>query len=184
LKREAAALKEIKEAVGQEGFAKKVFEKVFDEDVVRLLGMEDMWRSREKPVPLRWGVVDVEGLEGVAADDQKVWDLKENIAVFRDRYQARVSCDWVWFGFNIDCSLNRLSVRWKAIQKPDSVEVLTFDKDDVDTLDFVASTANIRSTIFSIPTKSKFDIKRTPPQPSQPSLNVPSSQISFCCGLC
>jgi ubiquitin-like 1-activating enzyme E1 B len=62
--------------------------------------------------------------------------------------------------------LNRLSVRWKEIQKPDSVQVLTFDKDDVDTLDFVASTANIRSTIFSIPTKSKFDIKRISPKNS------------------
>jgi ubiquitin-like 1-activating enzyme E1 B len=91
LKREAAALKEIKAAVGQEGFAKKVFEKVFDEDVVRLLGMEDMWRSREKPVPLRWGEVDVDGLEGVAADDQKVWDLRENIAVFRDRFDPAQS---------------------------------------------------------------------------------------------
>lgn len=165
LKREAAALKEIKAAVGQEGFAQKVFEKVFDEDVVRLLGMEDMWRSREKPVPLRLGDVDVEGLEGVGADDQKVWDLRENIAVFRDRYELAFPVLWIrkFFGWGVDCSLNRLSVRWKAIQKPDSVQVLTFDKDDVDTLDFVASTANIRSTIFSIPAKSKFDIKRTKP---------------------
>jgi ubiquitin-like 1-activating enzyme E1 B len=56
--------------------------------------------------------------------------------------------------------LDRLSQRWKAIQTPDAVQVLTFDKDDVDTLDFVSSTSNIRSTIFSIPSKSKFDIKR------------------------
>jgi ubiquitin-like 1-activating enzyme E1 B len=42
------------------------------------------------------------------------------------------------------------------------VQVLSFDKDDVDTLDFVAATSNIRSAIFSIPTKSKFDIKRFP----------------------
>jgi ubiquitin-like 1-activating enzyme E1 B len=55
-----------------------------------------------------------------------------------------------------------LSARWEAIQTPDAVQVLTFDKDDVDTLDFVSSTANIRSTIFSIAPKSKFDIKRSP----------------------
>ena len=42
------------------------------------------------------------------------------------------------------------------------MQVLSFDKDDVDTLDFVAATSNIRSIIFSIPTKSKFDIKRLP----------------------
>ena len=39
--------------------------------------------------------------------------------------------------------------------------VLAFDKDDDDALDFVAASANLRSTIFSIETKSKFDIKRT-----------------------
>jgi ubiquitin-like 1-activating enzyme E1 B len=64
---------------------------------------------------------------------------------------------------NANCSLNRLSHRWKAIQSPDTIQVLTFDKDDMDTLDFVASTSNIRSTIFSIPPKSKFDIKRLYP---------------------
>ena len=38
--------------------------------------------------------------------------------------------------------------------------VLTFDKDDEDTLDFVAASANLRSTIFGIESKSKFDIKQ------------------------
>jgi ubiquitin-like 1-activating enzyme E1 B len=38
--------------------------------------------------------------------------------------------------------------------------VLTFDKDDDDALDFVAASANLRSLIFGIETKSKFEIKR------------------------
>jgi len=38
--------------------------------------------------------------------------------------------------------------------------VLTFDKDDEDTLDFVAATANMRAIIFGIEPRSKFDIKR------------------------
>ena len=38
--------------------------------------------------------------------------------------------------------------------------VLTFDKDDEDTLDFVAASANLRSIIFGIESKSKFDIKQ------------------------
>lgn len=36
---------------------------------------------------------------------------------------------------------------------------ITFDKDDNDTLDFVAASANIRSHIFHIPTHTKFQIK-------------------------
>src|SRR5271168_2307300 len=38
--------------------------------------------------------------------------------------------------------------------------VLTFDKDDIDTLDFVTASANLRSIIFGIETKSRFDIKQ------------------------
>ena len=38
--------------------------------------------------------------------------------------------------------------------------MLTFDKDDEDTLDFVAASANLRSTIFGIESKSKFDVKQ------------------------
>lgn len=38
--------------------------------------------------------------------------------------------------------------------------IIIFDKDDEDTLDFVAASANLRSTIFGIETKSRFDIKQ------------------------
>ena len=62
------------------------------------------------------------------------------------------------------CSLRRLSARLQEAQagvaNGDASPVLTFDKDDDDTLDFVAASANLRSLIFGIETKSKFDIKR------------------------
>ena len=38
--------------------------------------------------------------------------------------------------------------------------MLTFDKDDDDTLDFVAASSNLRSIIFGIEPRSKFDIKQ------------------------
>jgi ubiquitin-like 1-activating enzyme E1 B len=38
--------------------------------------------------------------------------------------------------------------------------IITFDKDDIDTLDFVSASANIRSIVFGIETKSRFDIKQ------------------------
>lgn len=41
----------------------------------------------------------------------------------------------------------------------DAEPFIEFDKDDEDTLDFVASSANIRAIIFGIETKSRFDIK-------------------------
>lgn len=61
-------------------------------------------------------------------------------------------------------SLRRLSTRLQTSQtqsRSDAVApVLTFDKDDDDTLDFVAASANLRSIIFGIESKSKFDIKQ------------------------
>ena len=38
--------------------------------------------------------------------------------------------------------------------------IITFDKDDEDTLDFVAAGSNLRSIVFGIETKSRFDIKQ------------------------
>ena len=61
-------------------------------------------------------------------------------------------------------SLHRLSTRLQTSQAQSGADaaapVLTFDKDDDDTLDFVAASANLRSIIFGIEVKSKFDIKQ------------------------
>ncbi|CBF86880.1 hypothetical protein AN2450.2 [Aspergillus nidulans FGSC A4] len=146
LQREARALKEIRQSMGSAEFAQKVFDKVFKEDINRLRGMEDMWTSRKAPEPL-----DFKELEGtlstvepeVSLKDQRVWTVSENLAVFKD-------------------SLDRLSKRLKTLQSEESGSpaVLVFDKDDVDTLDFVTASANLRATIFGIEPKSKFDTKQ------------------------
>jgi ubiquitin-like 1-activating enzyme E1 B len=89
LKLEADALKEIKQAIGTKDFANKVFEKVFNTDIQRLLSMSDMWKSRTPPIPLKYSdfiLPSNERMEEIAKDDQKVWDLQENIAVFKHRY--------------------------------------------------------------------------------------------------
>lgn len=59
--------------------------------------------------------------------------------------------------------MERLSKRLKTLQettKDGLKPILIFDKDDVDTLDFVTASANLRATIFGIEPKSKFDTKR------------------------
>jgi ubiquitin-like 1-activating enzyme E1 B len=49
----------------------------------------------------------------------------------------------------------------KSTSNGNSAEpVIAFDKDDEDTLDFVTASANIRSIIFGIDTRSRFDIKQ------------------------
>ncbi|EEA28782.1 E1 ubiquitin-activating protein uba2 [Talaromyces marneffei ATCC 18224] len=147
LRREAKALKAIRESMGTEGFAQKVFDKVFKEDIERLCAMEDMWKTRKPPTALNYESLQerASSVEAtISQNDQKVWTLEEDFAVFKD-------------------SLHRLSIRLRELQanKSGNIEpIITFDKDDVDTLDFVAASANLRSVIFGIESKSKFDIKQ------------------------
>lgn len=149
LKEEAQALKKIRESMGSDDFAKQVFEKVFKEDIERLVKMEDMWKDKTPPEPLSYDKLAEEATNvdpAVTQSDQNVWTTVENFVVFRD-------------------SLSRLAKRFSeeqsaALQKGGPSAVITFDKDDDDTLDFVTATANLRAQIFGIETKSKFDVKQ------------------------
>lgn len=129
-------------------FAQSVFKKVFTTDIERLRSMEDMWKNRTPPEPMDYAKMLEVAKEidtGVAKKDQKTWSLAENYVVFAD-------------------SLHRLAKRMRELKvnsrESDAPPILSFDKDDEDTLDFVAASANLRSSIFSIELKSKFDIKR------------------------
>ena len=91
LRKEAQALKEIRQSMGSTEFPRKVFEKVFKEDIDRLRGMEDMWKSRKPPEPLDFDKLEEESSSietTVSNNDQKVWSLAEDFVVFKDRYEA------------------------------------------------------------------------------------------------
>ncbi|KAG5916867.1 hypothetical protein E4U61_003249 [Claviceps capensis] len=150
LRRESAALKKIRDAVGTDEFPRMLFDKVYHSDVERLRSVEDLWKSRRRPDPFQYESLSAQATEAMASkdkilnDDQRIWTLEENFVVFKD-------------------SLDRLSRRMMELKRtkdPEQPEpAITFDKDDIDTLDFVASSANIRSTMFGIDRKSRFDIK-------------------------
>ncbi|RDW85741.1 hypothetical protein BP5796_04066 [Coleophoma crateriformis] len=151
LRQESQALKKIKEAMGTSEFPQLLFDKVYKDDILRLRSMEDMWKTRRPPEALDYATVlktaEESALvkEDVIKDGQRIWNLEENLLVFKD-------------------SLERLSARLqaeKAVATADSAEpVIMFDKDDDDTLDFVAASSNLRSLIFGIECKSRFDIKQ------------------------
>jgi len=148
LRKEAQALKKIRESMGSEDFPRLIFEKVYKEDIDRLRSMEEMWKSRKPPESLDFETLSRDALgvgSAVAQQDQKVWSLAENFAVFND-------------------SLRRLSNRLDELKANADIgnapPILTFDKDDKDTLGFVAASSNLRSHIFGIETRSEFDIKQ------------------------
>lgn len=74
--------------MGSDDFVEKIFNKVFTDDVNRLRGMEDMWKSRAPPEPLSYETLreQAKAVEStIPCDDQKVWTLVEDFAVFQDR---------------------------------------------------------------------------------------------------
>ncbi|KAF4626952.1 hypothetical protein G7Y89_g11199 [Cudoniella acicularis] len=151
LRQESQALKKIREAMGTPSFPQLLFDKVYKDDITRLRSMEEMWKTRRPPEPLNYDgiiekAVDVEtSKDKILKDGQRVWNLEENVIVFKD-------------------SLERLSKRMAEMQSSanghSAEPVITFDKDDDDTLDFVTASANLRSIVFGIETKSRFDIKQ------------------------
>ncbi|KAI0901280.1 hypothetical protein F4806DRAFT_451702 [Annulohypoxylon nitens] len=151
LKKEAEALRLIRESVGTEHFPQMLFDKVFNADINRLCSMKDMWKSREPPKPIEYKTLVDQASGAIASKDkvlndgQRIWTLEENLVVFNDsldRLSKRM--------------LKLLAARGEGEPKP----TINFDKDDEDTLDFVAASANIRSHIFGIESKSRFDIKQ------------------------
>ena len=147
LREEATALQKIRESSKSHSFAQLIFDKVFKDDVKRLLSMEEMWISRKPPTPLSWDALHQEvttsGIQGdrVTLQHQKVWTPAESFAVFVD-------------------GVKRLQRRMNAENRPTGETVLSFDKDDADTMDFVAASANLRSHLFHIETKSRWNIKQ------------------------
>jgi ubiquitin-like 1-activating enzyme E1 B len=149
LRKETQALKKIRETMGSADFARNVFDKVFSDDIDRLRKMEDAWKTRKPPEILSYGVLQAaaSGISpSISLSDQITWSRNENFTVFND-------------------SLQRLARRFldsqsQALKDGSAGPSIAFDKDDEDTLDLVAAAANLRSDIFSISTKSKFDIKQ------------------------
>ncbi|GME86541.1 unnamed protein product [Ambrosiozyma monospora] len=130
---QAAASKETNSTDAE--FVHKILAKIFKEDIERLLRIETLWTTRAKPTPLQYTKDEYSNLKVSELSDQKPWDKQANLLQFSD-------------------SLIRLTNR---LSSEPSIE---FDKDDEDTLDFIVAAANLRSYVFGIEIKSKFDIKQ------------------------
>ncbi|ROT63749.1 putative SUMO-activating enzyme subunit 2-like [Penaeus vannamei] len=120
--------------------AKKLFGKLFDDDIKYLLSMDKLWEKRRRPTPLNWEnmpeadvIEDGEGL----IQDQRPWTITQ----CRDVMASAVA------------SLHK---RLAGLPEGDD---LVWDKDDKDSMDFVTACANIRAHIFGIPQKTRFDVK-------------------------
>lgn len=116
-----------------ESFYRVLSKKLFIEDIEKIKGIEELWKGRQAPNPLSEDEFNLKDqFDSETANDHEIWELKDWISLFKSSI------------------LNLLT-------RPDS-EII-FDKDDLDTLNFVASAANIRAKIFGIKLECKFEIK-------------------------
>ncbi|XP_034391090.1 SUMO-activating enzyme subunit 2 [Cyclopterus lumpus] len=122
--------------------AVKLFHKLFKDDIMYLLTMDKLWKTRKAPTPLVWQQLEdsaspQELSAGSGLKDQQVlgvWGL---------------------------CQLFQHSVETLRSQLQEMGEgaELVWDKDDPPAMDFVTAAANLRMHIFSMNTKSRFDVK-------------------------
>lgn len=121
--------------------AGKLFNKFFNEDINYLLKMSNLWKTRKAPVPVQWDTLLPEGAadgeKEFAKQHHKVWSVEECAHIFAN-------------------ALKELSASFLKLEGDDT---LVWDKDDRPAMDFVAACANVRSHIFNIEQKSRFEIK-------------------------
>jgi len=78
--------------MGTESFPQLLFDKVFRDDIARLKSMEEMWKTRQPPQTIDYSSTIQEAASALTKKDeilkagQRVWDLQENVVVFKDRY--------------------------------------------------------------------------------------------------
>ncbi|SGZ23803.1 BQ5605_C023g09637 [Microbotryum silenes-dioicae] len=159
LRKEAAAIKQLRGSLAEAGAAKRVFDKVYSQDINRLLKMEDMWKHRKPPHPLSWDELSAStststssSTSADAATESTANPTKTNgstgglikdqrTLTLRDSFNLFIS------------SIERLSSRISPTSP------LSFDKDDDDTLDFVVACANLRASCFNIESQTRFQVK-------------------------
>lgn len=142
---EANELSALKNTIKEDSFAYDLIRKIYKNDVEKSLRLESLWKTRQKPDPLDFDLQLIKDLDELLASeeneilltsDTKDWSTLENLYVLVKSTFA-------------------LQNRHKLGET-----LISFDKDDEDTLNFVAAAANLRSHVFHIENKTKFDIKQ------------------------
>ena len=124
----------------------KLFTKLFHDDIKYLLSMDNLWKKRRPPTPLNWKELP-DGVPGCSKEinepglkDQQRWSISKCGTIFAE-------------------SIKNLSKTLAASQEKAQNNHLVWDKDDQNSMDFVAACANVRAYIFGIAQKTRFDIK-------------------------
>lgn len=139
LRREAHQMRALRAELGKapREAAEKIFAKVYDVDIRRLLSMDDMWEKRTRPDPL--------SLDAARADTT----VAPQTEVLKDRRTLSLADTAALF---LESAV--------ALAKGAQDAPLSFDKDDADALAFVTAASNLRAHVYHIPRQTQFETKQ------------------------
>lgn len=127
----------------------KLFNKLFNDDIKYLLSMSKLWEKRKPPTPLDW--TDCITNDSIPLKEDRSETNQENNKLASLKIWSISECCKIF-----EESVNKL---YQRLSNAGEEEILCWDKDDEDAMNFVASAANLRCMVFSIVVKSKFEIK-------------------------
>lgn len=104
-----------------------------------LPSQDSLWKERAKPVVLRLQDMTLPDAASLAEVERRTWSLEENAAVFLGAIESMHT--------------------HRAAEFDKDSGGLEFDKDDPQALDFVTSASNLRSEVFHIARKSRWEVK-------------------------
>jgi len=113
--------------------------KLFVDDINKLIGMEDLWKTRKPPVAL-----DLAGPLGAAL---------ERAAPAR----ASLGDREVW---SPELQVQMLMVRYRELTERAKGGAISWDKDDDEAMDFVLCASNLRANAFGIEMQTSFQCKQ------------------------
>lgn len=142
--------------------AERIFNKVYKNDIDRLLGMEEMWTHRPvKPVPLVFadvmaGQCDADDSApapaGGEGESNGAAPSATNASTLKDQRQLTLRDNAELFVRSVSALATRASA--------DVSVPLSFDKDDDAALDLVTAASNLRSAVYHIERKTRFEVKQ------------------------
>ncbi|KAK7676268.1 hypothetical protein QCA50_020769 [Cerrena zonata] len=186
LRKEAQAFKVVRSLLrtttesGESDAAKRAFEKVFHSDILNLLSMADMWKSRAPPTPLEFDAIR-KGTFKLDKDSAQTNGTSNTNGSTRNGSKSAPGNTAAPENTSNDsqaASTSKPSLKdQRALTLQDSLELfvsstnklaarlqagedtISFDKDDDDTLDFVTAASNLRSAAYGIAGKTRWEVK-------------------------
>ena len=128
-------------------YGRRIFERVFSTDIVELLKIEDLWKSRKPPRPLNLSDLMPEPqpiVDKTAGSASRALGLQDHQAMW-----TPAQCTAVF----IEATRQYFETR------KDAIGCTEFDKDDPLAVDFVTAAANLRSYNYGIQPQTLFNTK-------------------------